>query len=170
MMDSFDFIIGKYFYEIKSNFQSGLKKRGLRFDEDIFSDSYLKCCETLGDKEMTKKEALKYFWVAYINRLKTPDKIKFESFEDSNIIDDDEYDHEIDELYNILMEFLNKKFDNRLVEAWRLHFEKGIKYDDLRKLGYDFNFNPEFKKIMRYIRNKLSNESSRYKELVEKFN
>ena len=54
--------------------------------------------------------------------------------------------------------------------AYIFYFEKGIKYDDLRKLGYDFNFNPEFKKVMRYIRNKLSNESSRYKELVEKFN
>lgn len=167
-MGTFSFYISNYFYEIKSNFQSGLKKRGLKFDEDIFSESCLKCLETLKDKEITEQEALKYFWVAYVNRLKTPDKILFESFDEIDIMDED-YDSEIDELYDILIENLNKKFDNDLVEAWRLHFAKGVKYKELKEMGYDYNFNPEFKKIIRYIKNKLLEENPRCKELSKKF-
>lgn len=170
-MKSFDFIISESFYEIYENFKIGLKRRGLKFDDDIFSDSYLKCVETLKNKELTKKEAIKYLWVAYINRLKMPDKIKFESFDSiKHNIEDEEYDNDIDEIYNILFIYLRKNFSEKLIEAWRLHFEKGLTYKELKDMGYDYNFNPEFKKIIRYIRNKLLKDCKEYYELTKRFN
>ena len=172
-MAPFDIVISRHFYEIRENFRVGLKRRGLGFDEDIFSDSCLKCLETLKDKELTDQEAVKYLWVAYVNKLKTPERMKFESIPDTiteeiDVIDEG-YDHSIDELYSIIINSLKGKFEEDLVEAWKLHFAQGLSYKELREMGYDYNFNPEFKKISRFIKNKLVPENHTVKELSKKY-
>ena len=64
-------------------------------------DTYIKCDNVLEDKIMDKKEALKYFWTAYINKLKNHYKSKYSIRE---FIQDD-YD-KIDEEYNIFKDIL----------------------------------------------------------------
>ena len=48
----FQDIMAVKFNEIKHNFICASKKNGLDFNEDIFIDSYIKCNETLKNKQV----------------------------------------------------------------------------------------------------------------------
>ena len=67
----FSDIVAENFNEIYKNFRIGLKSKGYAFSEDIMNDAFISCVTTLKDKQMSKQEALKYYWTAYINRFKT---------------------------------------------------------------------------------------------------
>lgn len=43
------------------------KKYGICFDEDVFNGTYIKCCETLQNREITEEGVKYYFWVAFLN-------------------------------------------------------------------------------------------------------
>ena len=88
--------------EIKKNFKTGLSKQGYLFDEDVLSDVILKCNDKLSDKNIDKKDSIKYLWVSYINKLKNNIKRNKEDVGLPINFDmiDNEYDFDIDELYN----------------------------------------------------------------------
>ena len=93
--DKFSNIVANNFMEIKKNFKTGLKNSGYKWDEDIFMDAYIKCDSVLKDKLMDKKEALRYYWTAYINKMKNKYKSRY------SITDEIPEDYDtIDEVYN----------------------------------------------------------------------
>ena len=47
------------------------KAHNTEFDEDLFMDTILCCERVFGDKLLTKTDCIKYFWVAYYNKIKT---------------------------------------------------------------------------------------------------
>lgn len=150
-------IISNNFERIKKNFQTGLKTNGYEFDEDLFIDTLLRCSCTLKDKQMTEKEAAKYYWVSYINSLKRVKSNPLEFDIEEYDIDDpeEEYNEDIDGLYNYIILSVESKFGTDISNAWREHICHGKTYKELEMMGYKMKFNYEFKRITRFIRNHL---------------
>lgn len=64
-MGTFLGIIGEEYDSIKNQFRKQIKAEGIRFDEDIFGDTILKCQEMFEDKEISRDDAIGYFWKSF---------------------------------------------------------------------------------------------------------
>lgn len=159
-MGIFADLISEDFDNIKKSFINRSKSAGYTFDEDLFMDSYINCQIKLSDKQMTKIECVKYFWVAYHNKLRTPHQ-KLQTIELTPDIEktysynDDSYQEIIESKYNKIIDILKKKYDIRLIDAWVLHMCEHKTYRELYDMGYTFNFKNNFKQINQYLRKKF---------------
>lgn len=165
-------IVADNFYEIRDNFKKGLKGKGYKYDEDVLSDAFISCNTALKDKYLTKEEAVKYYWTAYINKLKSKsaknsnivyisdisynDDI-FEQYKDIDVIDE-QYNEDVDILYNYIMSKVEEKYGEYETRIFDLHICQGVHTKELIKMGYtDVNFEYLTKKIKRYIKNHIIN-------------
>ena len=151
--------ISNNFEQVKQKFISKCKLLEYEFDEDIFMDTFLNCYNALKDKLMPKNEHIKYYWVSYLNKLKTEKtkESKFIGFEDigeqkKSCIDSYSYNPHVDDDYNTIIELVRAKYDQKYVDAWILHVCEDKTYKELKEMGYDFKFNDVFKRITKYVR------------------
>lgn len=156
-----ELVAGSY-EEIKGNFKIGLNKMKYSFDEDLFSDAILKCNSTLGDKLVTKEEALRYFWVAYLNGYKNQKKSHWVKnsisiTDDFNIIDSrPEYDYEIDDTYKEIINILKSKFGEKNTDSWVKHILFKKPYNKMLEDGeIPQNFHYIIKKIKKFLQGDL---------------
>lgn len=150
--------------EIVKKYKCATYSLGMTFDQDVFHDTYIKCEQTLRNKNITKDDIMKYLWVSYINNLRkskqyTKYKPKMYDMNESsyNIIDENNCHYEERfAIYNIIKnEVINEYGEDEFV-VWYLHFGEGKTYEDLEKMGYtNFNFHNLFRSINRYVKNKL---------------
>lgn len=170
-------IIAENFSEIYRNFQIGLTQKGYKYDEDIMSDAYLSCCNALKDRLVTKSEAIKYYWTAYINKFKTAmSKQNFivsiedmDENEDVPDVPDSQYDETIDDIYKLITFDLQDKYGVRDACIWELHSLHGMTSKSIRDMGYIKETNLAYlsKKMKRYIKNHIIRENSKLKELIK---
>lgn len=151
--------ISNGFDKIKQNFINKCNALEYEFDEDLFMDAFLNCHNTLKDKKMPKGEHVKYYWVSYLNKLKTEKakESKFIGFEDigeqkKSCIDSYSYNPHVDNDYNAIIELVRSKYDQKYVDAWILHVCEDKTYKELKEMGYNFKFNDVFKRITKYVR------------------
>lgn len=172
-------VIGSDFEETKQNFQIGLKKCGYEFDEDLFVDVCMKCNNVLKDRELTKKECIKYLWVAYVNTLKRIKTnqiyitsldciLKTEEIGEGICVD--EYNEDKDKLCEFILNAIKEKFGESVAKAWRLHICDGISYKELEREFVGMKFNFEFKRIKKYILNNLAKTDKIFIELMSCLN
>lgn len=162
-------IISENFDEIRNNFKSGLNNHGYEYNEDLLADTFIKCNSTLKDKKLTKKEAIKYFWVAYINKLRTHYKNYIKTSELNNKYDliDDQYNESLDILYKYIINFISNNFDKKIADAWIEYTCNGLTYQEVvKKYKLDKNFQYYIKKIRALLRSDL-NKNKYFKELLE---
>ena len=153
--ERFSTIVANNFVEIKKNFKTGLKNSGYKWDEDIFMDAYVKCDSVLKDRLMDKKEALRYYWTAYMNKMKNKYKSRYsimeEIPEDYDKIDE-EYNEDKDLLCEELYKLVKDKFGESVSRAWVDHRCFGKKADIIMKeYGFDQDFHYTLKRIKKYI-------------------
>ena len=156
---TFSDVVANNFQEIKKNFKSGLKSSGYDWDEDIFMDAYIKCDSVLKDKKMDKKEALKYYWAAYINKLKNKHKSKHiiteEIPEDYDKIDE-VYNEDKDVLCSEIYKKVSNKFGEREAKAWVEHISFHKTTDKImEEYKFDHDFHYTLKRIKKYISEEL---------------
>lgn len=156
-------IISQNFVEIRNNFKSGLRKLGYEYDEDILADTFIKCNSTLNDKKLTKKEAIKYFWTAYVNTLKNVKlrNKKITEFPENFDMINDEYNDDVDKLYDTVMEILYNNFDENDVNIWiQYKFNKTTFNEILKLYDSDKNLQYIFKKIGKFLKNNIYNDKN----------
>ena len=178
-------IVADNFYEIRSIFKRNLKGKGFEFNEDILTDTFISCNNTLKDKRLTKNDGIKYFWTAYLNKLKTSASQNnntvyiaelsyhdedswgpYNEYEDIDIIDD-VYNSDIDKLYDYIMGAVKDKYGEIESEIFELHVCKGIHTKELIRMGYtDINFEYLVKKIKRYINTHVVKNNKIVNELI----
>ena len=171
---TFSDIIASNYNEIRRNFKNGLISKGYVFDEDIMSDAFLSCYNTLKDRKITKPEALKYYWVAYVNKLKT--KIQKESLidyhedmaEDFEDIELEKYDDTTDRIYNIIITELQDHYGVRKTTIWEMYACQGKSAKEIRNMGFNdiSNYAYFMKQIKRYIKNHIISENKELQELI----
>lgn len=166
-VERFSTIVANNFVEIKKNFKTGLKNSGYKWDEDIFMDAYVKCDNVLKDRLMDKKEALRYYWTAYINKMKNKYKSRYsiidEIPEDYDKIDE-EYNEDKDLLCDELYKIIKDKFGEMIANAWIDHRCFGKKYEDIMK---EYKFEQDFHYILKRIKKYISEELDRNSYIKE---
>jgi hypothetical protein len=174
-MDTLANLVANNFEEIRKNFRSGLKDKGYPWDEDIMSDAFVSCMTTLKDRLMSKQEALKYYWVAYINKYKTASsKSKILSYEEElddviNIKDESRpYDKTIDKIYDIILSELQDHYGIRKAYIWEMYVCKDIPSKEILAMGFKDvkNFAYFTKQVKRYIQNHIIPQNKELQELI----
>lgn len=140
-------IISKYYNDINTLFKSRMHKRDMEFNEDSFNDAFIKCFEHFKDSLISYDDAVKYFWTVYIH-IVLNEKIH-ESYETELPEDYDcecpEYNKDIDNLYNTIIEDVRTTFGESGVDAINEHLHH--KKQDSRT---------QSRKICRYIKSKYN--------------
>lgn len=149
-------VISENFQKIKEKFKISIKRIGLSFDDDIFSDTIIKCNNKLSSMSLTKQEMISYFWIAFKTntlrdigylRNKTTDEIPEEIY-DEEYIDDTLFDDVSKEIINT--------FGEELYQLFSLH-ANGMDYEQLKKISDRDDLKYKFRRIREHIRNKFSN-------------
>lgn len=171
---TFSDIVAENYTEIERNFRSGLKSKGYPWDEDIMNDAFLSCYNSLKDKKITKQYALKYYWVSYINKLKTKlnksslidyKEDMTEEFED---IETKKYDSTIDRIYDIIITELQDHFGVRKASIWEMYTCQGMSSKNIKASGLNCINNYAYftKQIKRYIKKHIVLKNKELKELL----
>lgn len=159
-VEKFSTIVANNFVEIKKNFKTGLKNSGYKWDEDIFMDAYVKCDSVLKDRLMDKKEALRYYWTAYVNKMKNKYKSRYSIMDE--IPEDydkiyEEYNEDKDLLCDELYKSVKNKFGESVARAWIDYRCFGKKVDVIMKdYKFDQDFHYTLKRIKKYIGEEIS--------------
>lgn len=171
---TFPNVVAENYDEIVRNFKAGTKNHGYVFDEDIMSDSFISCCNSLKDKEITKQEAVKYYWVAYVNKYKTRqeheqimdcyDNVE-EEFDD---IEAEHYNSTTDKIYDIIITELQDHYGVRKATIWEMYACQGKSSKEIRMMGLDDIDNYAYftKQVKRYIKNHIIKENKVLQELI----
>ena len=158
MKQKFLTYVANNFKTIKNKFELQIKRVGLSFDEDIFSDTILKCNEKLKESNINDKEMLYYFWMAFKNntlreigyiRNNTTDQIP------EDIID--EYDDEKIDLFDVVTKLIIYEFGEEIYQLFSLH-ANGMTYEELYKITKKENLKYIFRKVREYVRGKIKKE------------
>lgn len=158
MKQEFLTYVANNFKTIKNKFELQIKRVGLSFDEDIFSDTILKCNEKLKESNINDKEMLYYFWMAFKNntlreigyiRNNTTDQIP------EDIID--EYDDEKIDLFDVVTKLIIEEFGEEIYQLFSLH-ANGMTYEELYKITKKENLKYIFRKVREYVRGKIKKE------------
>ena len=158
MKQKFLTYVANNFKTIKNKFELHIKRVGLSFDEDIFSDTILKCNEKLKESNINDKEMLYYFWMAFKNntlreigyiRNNTTDQIP------EDIID--EYDDEKIDLFDVVTKLIIDEFGEEIYQLFSLH-ANGMTYEELYKITKKENLKYIFRKVREYVRRKIKKE------------
>lgn len=158
MKQEFLTYVANNFKTIKNKFELQIKRVGLSFDEDIFSDTILKCNEKLKESNINDKEMLYYFWMAFKNntlreigyiRNNTTDQIP------EDIID--EYDDEKIDLFDVVTKLIIDEFGEEIYQLFSLH-ANGMTYEELYKITKKENLKYIFRKVREYVRGKIKKE------------
>lgn len=158
--------ITERFNKVKNRFRFLCLKKGIDFNEDVFSDTVLKTYEKLDEKGIDNiDDATSYLWSAF--KLNTFRNMKYyhnrkhkkEMLENDDIIDCEElYDSDLDSMYELIINDIIERYGNEWITLFRLHIEKGYMYKDLSELSREAEdtIHKIFKDIKNYIRNKYN--------------
>jgi hypothetical protein len=156
-------IVAYKYDKIKSLFSSRLYNMDLYFDEDLFNDTIIKCHEKFGTSIIDYDTTIKYFWIAYLNTIKSDinksNNISIESL-DTELHDciDDIYNEFIDEdyakdVYNIVMNAITAKYGKDDMIIYSLYKYHNWSEADLKSAGYDCkDLKEKIKTIHRFVK------------------
>lgn len=171
MLPNYEYLnqISLHYEEIKKSFQVNMSKLKMKFDEDIFQDTLIKCSETYKDDVSDIKKIKAYFWTAFkTNTINCNQRRKRVEDIDATPVDiiDEEYIEEIDEFVEITKNALYGEFGEEITNLWLRHIIKDEEYDDLEKESGINNIHYQFKKIRKFIREELPKRDRRFKEIM----
>ena len=172
-VSSLQTLVAEKFYEIQRNFKCASAKTNIKYDYDVFCDTFLKCCEALNGKILSEKNIIKYFWVAFANNLKRKYyKSKYVPYfteMDENVkVNEDEKSWKKYEVFDVIKHSVINKFGEDNFKLWYLHFIENKSYLELNKSGYtDVNFHNLFRRITNYVKYKLPIENKEYQTLLK---
>lgn len=152
-------IVGARYKDIKCIFKSRSFNNNIDFDEDIFNDTFIKCVEKFGNKEIDYETTVKYFWTAYINGVRTVANAHMHDIviplneEIHDCIDEDtDCDYE-KQLYKTVMEAVTVKFGEDNMQIYSLYKYHNWTEDELIMAGYDCNnLSEKIKTIHKFVK------------------
>lgn len=156
-------VVATHFDELKRLFKSRIHDAGLQFDDDIFSDTIIKCATKFGNADVSYDVVVKYFWTSFLNNTKMS-KINVNRLDtvelDEELHDciDNTYNELYDDdytinIYNIVMNAITVKYGSDLMELYSLHKFHGWTKEDLMQAGYNCdNFETNIKEIHKFVK------------------
>lgn len=148
-------LVAVHYKDIKNCFQSRLAKIGKTFNDDAFNDAFIKCSIRFGEKEISYDDVLKYFWVAFLNTMRTEEHHNGKFDHDAEIQDeiDEEYDTNIDDLFAVICESLEERFGKENLLAFKMVVCDNWDIDELIENQYvERDFKTTFKKMKQFAK------------------
>jgi hypothetical protein len=160
-------IISIHYKEIKMLFRKRIQSKKQSFDEDCFNDAFIKCAQRFGNKTISYDEAVKYFWVAYVNTYKGSHSKASREFIES--IDGSDFDCIDDEdpsyakyVYDIVMTTVSEVFGEDDMMVYSLYKYYGWSENELIDAGYDCkDLNNRIKTIHKFVKSYCKKNMSR---------
>ena len=171
MAGSFADVVASNYEEIQRNFKSGVIDKGYEWNEDLLHDAFISCMSSLKDKQMSKTEAIKYFWTAYVNKYKTKkSKVHHEESIEDHDVDEvcEVYNEDKDHIYNIIIEAVQDEYGLRKAYIWEMYVCEGKSAKEIHQLGFNDvdNFVYFTRKVKRFIKRFIESDP-KLKELVK---
>jgi hypothetical protein len=148
-------IVGINYDTIKSLFKSRLHNMNIPFNEDALNDAFIKCAVRFGEKEISYDDAVKYFWVAFLNTSRNEDVANSKFDHETEIQDeiDEEYDTQIDEKFDKVCSIIESEFGKDNLLAFKMVICDGWDIDELIDNQYvDCSFKSLFKKMKQFAK------------------
>lgn len=146
-------IVSVHYKDIVLLFKS--RRNIIEFDEDLFGDAFIKCAEKFGNNTIDYDTAIKYFWVVYVNTVKSNfiNKAKHQiiSIEDTDDINDIQDEDIVIYEYDIIMDSITKKFGENEMQMYRLYKYHNWTEDELKSIGIHLNKNT-IKEIHKFVK------------------
>ena len=152
--------VSEKFYEIKNRFKTKILHLVFIFDEDIFSDTLLKCNDTLSKRSLDRSKMIFYFWTAFKNNTLRDLKYsrnKLRSDFPEDIVDEIDFET-ITEDFEKISKMIILEFGEELFEYFVLH-TNGMSYEKLYKLSNIDNLKYKFRRIRDYVRKNFSRDN-----------
>lgn len=144
--------ISEQFNSIKEDFKCKIKRIGLSFDEDIFSDTIIKCNNNLKDRKCNKKDMISYFWQAFKNNTLRELYYSRNKLRGELTIDIKDEPYNIEEIdFDKVSQMIIDEYGCELYQLFALH-ANGTSYEELSKLTDINNVKYKFRCIRKYIR------------------
>lgn len=166
---SFIDMVGRDFQKIRNCFMKGLHKYNMRFDDDVFSETLLKCNERLSGITIDYEIAIRYFWTSFRNNSLKKKNNKIDYTDNINVHDsipDTIYNPKMDIIYEIVFDAIAEEFGVILSTLWRDHIVYGKTYEELQEKTKIENLHYQFRRIRNYIRTTLPEINKDFKELI----
>lgn len=148
-------IVSVHYKDIISLFKS--RQHIVEFDPDLFGDAFIKCSEHFGNTEIDYNTAIKYYWVVYVNTVKSNfiNKSKYTtiSLDNLDIIDDSS----IDNFYNEVLNSISQEFGENNMQMYRLYKCYNWSEDELNSIGIILDKH-KIKEITKFIKSKYRKE------------
>jgi len=135
MENRFFEFIGKNYNKLKNECRVKIRRIGLAFNEDVFSDTIIKCNDKLkGNDKIDGKDMVSYFWIAFKkNTLREIGYLRNNTTDEiPDIYDEDGCDEFID-LYDEIATYIIDNFGEELFQLFSLH-SNGVLYKELYKM------------------------------------
>ena len=146
--------ISDKFEDIKKEFEYKIKGLGLKFDEDIFLDTLIKCNETIDSDKISGSQMIGYFWISFkTNTMREYEYCRNRLRDDltKDIPEEnDEYSYEDD--FNDVTYIIKKEFGDELLKLFQLH-TNGATYDELEEITDISELKYKFRKIRDFVKN-----------------
>lgn len=164
MKNTFIDFIGNHFDKLKGKFKTQIRKIGFEFDDDVFSDTILKCHNKFLSEKMLESEMENYFWTAFktntireLRYSRNKNKVGEEMITDELLGSTDDEENDIYEDYEKISNMIIDEFGMDLYKLFSLH-ANGIGYNQLAKTNDINELKYQFRKIREYIRKNYKKE------------
>lgn len=149
--DEFMNFVSRNFTRIKNDFKSKIKRMGLSFNEDIFSDTILKCNDRIKQLKPDRMDMIAYLWTAFkMNTLRELSYARNNTIDEIPEISTEDFDTTND-MFNDVSELIINKFGEEIYELFLLH-SNGVKYDDLERMTTLRHLKYLFRRVREYVR------------------
>lgn len=154
----FMFFLSKNFQEIKENFKRQITALGFVFDDDVFSETIIKCNEKIDEKyqNLNDDEMINYFWQAF--RINTMRELKYLRNNTTDtfpvLYENEETSYE---KFENVSEMIISRFGEDLYNLFMLH-ANGMSYKELGKISDIKNLKYQFRCVREYVRENYPNK------------
>lgn len=154
MKTQFLVYIANNFNDVKHKFEVGIERVGLAFDEDIFSDTLIKCNEKLKETNINNNEMIYYFWMAFKNN--TLREVGYLRNHTTDEIPEDIIDEEYNEknTFEQVTKLIINEFGEEIYQLFSLH-ANGMTYEELYKITNLENLKYTFRRVREYVRKQI---------------
>lgn len=138
---------------IKQQFRKQTLRKGLIFDEDIFSDTLAKCNKVFRERKMDRKTGMSYFWSAFkTNTLRERNYSRNKYRVDSSMLDYlDVLPESNEDVFDAVKDIIVKKFGEDAFNLFLAH-ACGATYDELEDENKRNDLRYLFRKIRDFVR------------------
>lgn len=148
-------LIGIHYNKIVALFKSRSLKLDMQFDEDAFGDAFIKCAQKFGDTNITYDTAIKYFWVSYLNTVKSQfvNSLKYDIEHIDSALDVVYEESYSETIYNTIMDAITIAFSEEDMNVYRLYKYHNWSKKELTEAGFNCdNLDNRIKVIHKFVK------------------